>query len=217
MIGISVHSRSPPAQYCRDGLQINYINHLLVEELIMRTNKLHVLFTGFMIISILILMSCSQDKSLTPNRVEVELSEQNGVSSLAKDAPEVSTFSVSFPSFNPCTEMVHIISADITERNHSFGFDQTDGNHHFNVLFQFDVVTNDGFSGSGVQRGVDNGTNPAGPPTEEFSFTSIVNINLSNASGQRIKTQSVFLITIRNGQIVRAEVDKSNNTCVGKP
>ena len=38
----------------------------------MRTNKLHVLFTGFLIISILMLMSCSQDKALEPSASAVQ-------------------------------------------------------------------------------------------------------------------------------------------------
>ena len=35
----------------------------------MRTNKLHVILKGFMIISVLMLMSCSQDKSLAPDAI----------------------------------------------------------------------------------------------------------------------------------------------------
>ena len=53
----------------------------------MRTNKLHVLFKGFMIMSILMLMSCSQDKSLSPEPPEVEgLTSEASLSKKGKGA-----------------------------------------------------------------------------------------------------------------------------------
>ena len=171
--------------------------------------KMHILLMSFALISLLIL-GCGKPT----NPVDVPLSEDSGVSSLAKDAPVVSTFSVSFPVTNPCTGLDHTIFADITATIHFF---QTNQKHHFNNRFQFDIVTSDGFSGSAVQLNVDNGTNPPGGPTEEFSFTRTINVNLSNASKQRIITNIKFHITIRNGVIVRALVDKESDKCVGKP
>ena len=134
--------------------------------------------------------------------------------SLSKAPPVVSTFSISFPFPNPCTGLVHTIFADITATIHFF---QTNQKHHFNNRFQFDIVTSDGFSGSAVQLNVDNGTGLPGNPNEEFSFTQTVNVNLSNASGQRIITNIKFHITIRNQVIVRALVDNFSSNCVGKP
>ena len=50
---------------CCDGLQKNYINYLLVEELIMRTNKLHVMrylsVTGVLLLLVMFVTRCSEE------------------------------------------------------------------------------------------------------------------------------------------------------------
>ena len=51
----------------------------------MRTNKLHVLFKGFMIMSILMLMSCSQDKSLSPDLAQDKVLEPPEVEGLTSE------------------------------------------------------------------------------------------------------------------------------------
>jgi len=134
--------------------------------------------------------------------------------SLNKAPPVVSTFSFSFTDINPCTGLVHTLSFDATTRVHFF---QLPSGHHFNGHFEADIVTSDGYSGKVVQHDIDSGTGLPGNPTEEFTVQSTFNVNLSNASKQRIKIQGTFHITIRNGVIVRAFVNKFSNTCIGKP
>ena len=122
-------------------------------------------------------------------------------------APEVFTFSASFPEFNPCTGVDHTIFIDLTVREHEFG---NGPNFHINAVVLFDVTSSDGFSGSAVQHITLNDNNA-------FNVSSVTNVNTSNDSGQRITLHLRFLVTITDGGVLRVFVDEVSSRCVGKP
>ena len=122
-------------------------------------------------------------------------------------APVVFTVTDSFEDFNPCTGADHTNFIEITFKEHLFESGQ---NFHINGRAQIDVTTSDGFSGSAVEHFTLNENNA-------FNVTNVVNVNLSNASRQRIKIRIVFHITESDAGVPRVFVDNFSSTCVGKP
>ncbi len=153
---------------------------------------------------------CSDQKAPT------ELSEGE-LGPQFNQAPVVFTDPVAFTAFNPCTGGADDFSGTVTVRVHFFEPDTDPVRHHFNAHVLFDLESAAGFSGSQVQQEVDNGTPEDFAPDEEFSFTAVFNVDMSNDTHQRLKVHLNFHITIRNGVVVRAEIFKLSFNCVGKP
>ena len=145
-------------------------------------------------------MGCGDQKAPT-GPSEVEIGPQ------FNSAPVVFTFPFSFPDFNPCTGLVHTISGEITLKEHVIGNGQ---NFHVNNRAQFDVTTSDGFSGSAVEHFTLNDNNA-------FNATDVLNVNLSNDSGQRIKIHLLFHVTVTASNGLTVFINNSSSKCVGKP
>lgn len=127
-------------------------------------------------------------------------------------APEVFTRTITGTGFNVCTGELDDVFVIQTIRVHSFELPDTDPvRHHFNIQIREDFETAAGFSGKGFAN-----FNRDGTP-EEFSFTITRNLNLGNDDGQRLKVHFLSHITIRNGDVVRSEVENVRLSCVGNP
>ena len=150
-------------------------------------------------------------------------SDRNALTELSGElasnqAPVVSTFPISFTAFNPCTGADDFFSGTVTERFHFFETETDPVRHHFNVQARTELETAAGFSGFDVQHFVDMGFPAPGVPDEEFSSSFILNVKLSNESGQRLKGHINSHITIRkdvNGDlVVRSFVENVRFWCV---
>ncbi len=147
-------------------------------------------------------MGCGDQKSPTAVS-EVELGPQFNM------APEEFTVPFSFPDFNPCTELEHTLSGELTVKQHIFA-------NHANAVASFDVTSDDGFSGSAVQHITLRGTITEEGFLPEPTLTDVTNVNLSNDSGQRISLHLRFHVTI-DGGVLRVIVAEVSSRCVGQP
>ncbi len=72
---------------CCDGLQKNYINYLLMEELIMRTNKLHAMrylsVTSLLLLLVVFVTACSEQAA--PTAALIDSSIENPTGALSKN------------------------------------------------------------------------------------------------------------------------------------
>lgn len=133
----------------------------------------------------------------------------------ANGPPRTIEFTDTFEAFNPCTGEPHMVTGNFTLREHAF--DNEAGNrHHFNIQFFIDVVTDDGFSGKAVGPDIDNGAGLFEDEEGTGMFQSIINVNLSNDAGQRIKVHGNLHFNQVDGVPI-AEVDNFSERCVGKP
>jgi len=183
--------------------------------------KMHILLLGALPI-LLLFVTCAQDTPVSP-----VLNNGNQVT-LAKASPQVFTFSIDpFLFVNPCTGQLETVSGTETQTVHFFlTINPVTGaimKHHLNIHSQTDITTTAGFSGSQIFKVVDNGTGPPGSLGEFFAQTVNLNVDLSNAAGQREKIRFFSHLTATIVSLnpvvldVKSSHDSFSATCVGKP
>ena len=172
--------------------------------------KTHMFYS--LLFAAVLLIGCndqtSPDMSLNPS--------DEGTERLSKRKAEIiNDIPFSFPSFNPCTGLVHQLSGTI-DLSHQFFFLKDGTAHHENVFVKFTIETDDGYSGFANQKVNDDGGVP-GAPDEEYSHSSVVNINLSNDEGGRIKEHFALRAVFRNGEFKQFVYSEPGAKCVGVP
>jgi hypothetical protein len=113
----------------------------------------------------------------------------------AADRPTAFPFELVFTDVNPCTGLLQTVTFSGTEFVHF---------HDGRVVGRGErtITTSDGFVGHGTHSFVDNGQ------VLTFRLADI----LANASGDRIRATSVFILDLSTGT---ARVDRGEVTCLG--